>query len=221
MLNKNIVYGGVIISILFSIVGLVGGHQSVQLSQSDIKAIAAEINQSHHESIGGTTNYDALALAAPGSIAFYTFGGVEYATVELPFIAATNTPVFIPNPFPLATSTFGYDGIQVQVTGNTQGDFTFDIATTTVSGAATTSNVLAKGIVVSSASTYDGSFYPNTATSSIVAGVLPGVSATIGNLGATNWFLRGNTTEGVMLRIASTTVSQSFTGTMSVTFKKP
>lgn len=156
---------------------------------------------------------------------YYTLGNVKYADVEQTFTSATNTPVIIRNPFGAATSTFGWNGIQVQITqGGPQ--IEFDIATTTVTTNATTTAVLVKDILVANNGNYDGTFYPNTATSTatgsnapVAVGTLPGFSNTPNHFGESTWFLKPS--EAIMLKIASTSVSGSLTGTVSVTFKKP
>lgn len=185
--------------------------------------------------VGGITVGTASSTyGSQGTPTYYTYAGRDYAVVQQAFsTTATNTPIFIGNPFGSATSSFGADGIQVQITGGTLiGDLFFDIATSSAASTnATTSSVLVKAINIPATASpgpqYDATFFPNTATSTastagVPAGVLPGVSGAAGNYGASNWFLRGSTpSEGVMLRIASTSVAQLLTGSVSVIFVKP
>lgn len=163
----------------------------------------------------GTTTF-----GAQNAPAAFVIGGADYAEVEQTFTTATNTPIIIRPPFGTsATSTFGWSGIQVQITDYSHPAMEFDIATTSLSNFATTTQVLVKDVSVGLNSTYDGTFYPiqatTTATGSGMSGVIIGNDAK----GATTWFLRPS--EGIMLKIASTSVAQSYTGTVSITFKKP
>ncbi len=154
-----------------------------------------------------------------GTPVYYTLGGNDYADVEQSFTTATNTPVIIRNPFGSATTSIS-SPIMVQLTSGASTGFTFDVATTSTSNFATTSSVLVKAISVASGATYDGYFNAHASTTPIIAGgISVGILPESDLTGNSTWYLRPG--EGIMLKIASTTVTNSFTGTLSVTFKKP
>lgn len=163
-------------------------------------------------------NTGTTTVATQGVPTYYTLGGVDYAEVQQTFTSATNTPIIIRSPFASATTTFGFNGIQVQITTGGPA-IEFDIATTSLSNFATTTSVLVKDIAVTTGATYDGTFYPMGTTTPIMGGALPGVNNGTNHQGETYWFLRPS--EGLMLKIASSSVAGSVTGTVSATFKKP
>ncbi len=191
---------------------------------------------------GGTSNADDISVntlsvlatttvASQGVPAPFNYGGQLCAIVKQSFTTATNTPAILLNPFgttlgTAATTSFSNVNVAISSVGNT-GGVTFDIATTSGAGTAstnaTTSAVLAKAIVVAAGNQYYGVFNPPAATSTPwanqngpVGGVLPGNDT----FGQSTWLLFPTTTPAVMLKIASTTVVGSITGTMSTMFCK-
>lgn len=191
-------------------------------------ASALPIQTTSDLTVGGVLNLTGSFTSTSGTTTTGTSGvpdcaikgGYDVCVVQQSFTAATNTPIIIRSPFgSSATTTFNPILVQITTGGPA---ITFDLATTSLSNFATTSLVLAKNISVGNSNTYTGLFAPLTATSTAAgviqvttAGVLPGNTA----LGESTWFLRPG--EGLMLKIASTSVSGSVTGTVTVEMSKP
>lgn len=221
MTLKQIISGIVVVSLAGLLLFFIGPSAPVQTGQNQNQDEAGGITHLSGLEVGedGFTSTATSTLGAQGAPAYFTAGGVEYAYVQMPFTTATNTPIIIPNPFGTATSTIE-SGILTQITTGVPGAaMTFDIATTSLGSYATTTSVLAKNITVAAGAQYTGEFIRPTGTTTpgidVPTGVLPGKLGS----GESLWFLRPS--ELLMLKIASTTVSNSWTGTLSVLFRKP
>lgn len=144
-MNKNFVFGGILIAIVIAIgafvVALGAGHTSPQAGASGVTACnggnctnftAVQTDKGYWIGSNQVMSSTTLTVGVTGTAAFYTVGGVQHAAVNIPFSATSSVPMIMTNPFG-ATTTIDSVVCRTSANGLTA-NFIVDLSTTTASG---------------------------------------------------------------------------------------